>query len=554
MDEVFSPGRTSEVSLMNGRVPIVLLIEHDAIQRGTLARLLKAAGYCVIPAGRAHEALETFATHHVDIALVVADTQTQSLSGPPLLGSLVAIDALVPVIALSAGVATNDRPAYEYPNVAATLMRPFEPSDVLHHVERVFRSASGPVAQAVVQVPTSARPVIFNWPPTEEELADIQVIDTRTWEGVQALLAPLAPPQALVKPTSAPLIEVDELPNIDEFAQTTEVVVAPPPPRLLIRGLERRPRFHEYRLSPRVRRTLSVAATVCCGLALTTLLELRSVPRQDARVDQSTRDIANPRLLSASHLPVGAMPLVSARRVVPRSTADIINRRPAPPSVADAPANASMPVARAVQPNDRSATTRIDTTPPPVAVADNRRLAESMRDVASGDARVAADAVAAPPASTTLAPPPAAPAPEPPPPLDRAPAREAVMAANVPAPLPASAVGRGRDDERGIYQVLEQYERAYERLDVNAARAVWPSLNTRALTRAFDGLKAQALEFSNCRVAMEPREAEATAVCGGSASYVPRVGRQAARTESREWTFHLRKIDQDWLIAKAEVK
>ena len=127
----------------------------------------------------------------------------------------------------------------------------------------------------------------------------------------------------------------------------------------------------------------------------------------------------------------------------------------------------------------------------------------------------------------------------------------AANVANVP-PAPAAAVKRPGEDERGIYQALQQYERAYERLDVNAARAVWPSLNTRALARAFEGLKAQNLEFSHCRLAMETQEA--TAVCGGSASYVPRVGRQAARTEAREWTFRLRKVDQDWQIAKAEVR
>jgi hypothetical protein len=99
---------------------------------------------------------------------------------------------------------------------------------------------------------------------------------------------------------------------------------------------------------------------------------------------------------------------------------------------------------------------------------------------------------------------------------------------------------------------LRQYERAYERLDVDAARAVWPSLNARALARAFGGLKQQALEFSDCRVAMTPREA--TAICGGRATYVPRVGHQTARTEPREWTFQLRKVDQDWQIAKAEVR
>ena len=168
---------------MNGRVPIVLLIEHDALQRGTLARILKAAGYCVIPVGRAHEALETFSMHHVDIALVVADTQTQaqSLSGPPLLGALCAIDQHVPVVALSSGVAT-DRPAYEYPNVAATLIRPFEPEDVVALAERVLRVAA------------------FNWPPTEEDLADIQVVDTATWQDARSFVTPAIPPKEPKQP------------------------------------------------------------------------------------------------------------------------------------------------------------------------------------------------------------------------------------------------------------------------------------------------------------------------------------------------------------------
>jgi hypothetical protein len=128
-------------------------------------------------------------------------------------------------------------------------------------------------------------------------------------------------------------------------------------------------------------------------------------------------------------------------------------------------------------------------------------------------------------------------------------------AVSVPAPADVahgSPASRTRDDERGIYHVLQQYERAYERLDVNAARAVWPSLNARALERAFGGLKEQALELSDCRIAMATREA--TAICGGRATYVPRVGHQTARTEPRQWTFRLRKVDQDWQIARTEVR
>jgi CheY-like chemotaxis protein len=449
---------------MTGRVPIVLLIEHDAIQRGTVARLLKAAGCCVIPVGRAHEALETFAMHHVDIALVVADTQTTSLSGPPLLGALARIDPTVPVVALSAGIAV-ERPAYEYPNVAATLMRPFKPADVVVRVERVLQGGRD----------------AFEWPPTEEQLADIQVVDTRTWQGVQtALGTPAAPAgtQALVKPSSAPL-----------------VAVALP---------ERRSRLWRHRLSARTRRSVAVAATACCGLALTTLLELRGTPtRQASLMDETTRDNASLPVLRAHDHRIEAMTLVSARRVMPRAMADVIPPR------------------------------RPSATPPAAKPLDTTRVTKATSTSTAG---AVAKRDATPPPSLALPPPTAAS------PL------EGIATRELPAPE------RARDVERDIYQVLEQYERAYERLDVNAARAVWPSLNTRALARAFDGLKAQALEFSHCRVAMAARDSEATAVCGGRASYVPRVGRQAERTEPREWTFHLRKIDRDWLIDKAEVR
>lgn len=491
---------------MNGRVPIVLLIEHDAIQRGTLARILKAAGYCVIPAGRAHEALETFATHHVDIALVVANTQTTTSGGTPLLDSLSTIDPRVPVVVLSAGVAI-DRPAYEYPNVAGTLMKPFEPADVLASVERVLSAAA------------------FNWPPTEEDLADIQVVDTTAWQSPQTPPAmatatlPVMPP--VVPPLVAPAMDL--------------VRVEPaPPPRLVIHGLERRQWIYGVKLSARTRRSMSVAATAFCGLALTTMLELRSVPARPAAImDETATEIPRLSPLSANHYRVDVMPLVSARRVRPRAIADIIRRRPAPPAPGDASHYAAPRHVPRIE--TRRAAARALPAPPVVPLPPART---SPIDVASKlvskEATEATDA------------------------------RDTVTAENVPAPaithavtpaitrVSTSAVTRSGEDERGIYQVLRQYERAYERLDVNAARAVWPSLDARALARAFDGLKAQALEFSHCRVALEP--SEAVAICGGRASYVPRVGRQAARTEPREWTFRLRKVDHDWLIAKAEVR
>jgi FixJ family two-component response regulator len=537
---------------MNGRVPIVLLIEQDGIQRGTVARILKAAGYCVIPTGRANEALETFATHHVDIALVVANTQSTTCSGPPLLESLYTIAPRVPVVVLSGGVAV-DRPAYEYPNVAVTLMKPVDPTDVLKSVEHVVRGAA------------------FNWPPSEEDLADIQVVDTASWQTTQPKpsAAPAEPIVATVTTMAAmptrEMVRVEPAPPAQLVSIPLHQVPARVvPPRLIVRGLERRQWMYGRRLSPRTRRSLTVAATAFCGLALTTLLELRAPVRPGALIDETAPEAPSLPLplLSASHYHVDLMPLVSARRVRPRATARIINsRRPAPPAPADA--NRKVAIHDVAPPNlaprsvpNLETRTAARAVPSPPVVPAVRPTPSPAADVASAgvaEAKVARDA-AAMTAANAPAPAAAAAAITP---ADAPPAVPSVATPSLTRPAAravasGSGVARPGEDERDIYQVLQRYERAYERLDVGAARAVWPSLDARALARAFDGLKAQALEFSHCRVAFEL--AEATAICGGRASYVPRVGRQAARTEPREWTFRLRKVDHDWLIAKAEVR
>jgi hypothetical protein len=43
-------------------------------------------------------------------------------------------------------------------------------------------------------------------------------------------------------------------------------------------------------------------------------------------------------------------------------------------------------------------------------------------------------------------------------------------------------------------------------------------------------------------------EARAVAVCSGTASYVPRVGKKARRGDQRQWEFELSKADDGWLI------
>ncbi len=110
-------------------------------------------------------------------------------------------------------------------------------------------------------------------------------------------------------------------------------------------------------------------------------------------------------------------------------------------------------------------------------------------------------------------------------------------------------VDRRPDDEADIRSTLARFRTAYSQLNASAARDVWPSVDTRALERAFQSLKSQDLRFEHCSLTVTG--ARAQAACKGRAVYVPRIGDQSPRGTSREWTFELRKADERWTIASA---
>jgi hypothetical protein len=113
---------------------------------------------------------------------------------------------------------------------------------------------------------------------------------------------------------------------------------------------------------------------------------------------------------------------------------------------------------------------------------------------------------------------------------------------------------RTRITEEGrVAQVLDQYARAYGQLDVRAARKVWPTVDERALARAFASLQSQDVSFENCNVSVSG--ATATASCRGRATYVGKVGNRDKRTEARQWTFELRRdVNDDWQIERAQAQ
>ena len=115
-------------------------------------------------------------------------------------------------------------------------------------------------------------------------------------------------------------------------------------------------------------------------------------------------------------------------------------------------------------------------------------------------------------------------------------------------PAPAVAINRGlvTSERDAVLRILRDYEEAFEDLDVSAAAEVWPSVDRRALSRAFATLKSQGLSFVACDIAVV--ESHATASCDGSVEFVRRVGRPVPMTAQQRWVFKMRKIGTHWTI------
>jgi len=127
---------------------------------------------------------------------------------------------------------------------------------------------------------------------------------------------------------------------------------------------------------------------------------------------------------------------------------------------------------------------------------------------------------------------------------------DAVAAAAITPPAVVPAVLVSTVDDRALVdQALQQYRRAYNRLDARSAQMVYPGVNEGALARAFDGLESQVLLFDSCEIDLQGRSANVT--CRGSSHYVPKVGNHETRVEPRIWNFTLRKDDDGWKIENA---
>ncbi|MEZ5287256.1 MAG: hypothetical protein R2712_21130 [Vicinamibacterales bacterium] len=123
---------------------------------------------------------------------------------------------------------------------------------------------------------------------------------------------------------------------------------------------------------------------------------------------------------------------------------------------------------------------------------------------------------------------------------------------DVPRGETASAIPVAVSADDGIAMALQHLQRAYARRDAGQVKAVWPTVNERALARAFGGLRSQSVTFDRCRLNISGEAGEVE--CRGVTTYVPRIGEQYSRTEARQWRFRVRKADDNWLITSAAAR
>ena len=116
----------------------------------------------------------------------------------------------------------------------------------------------------------------------------------------------------------------------------------------------------------------------------------------------------------------------------------------------------------------------------------------------------------------------------------------------LPTPPIAEYRNDGSDEASAVRQALMSYKNAYDRLDAAGAAEIWPTVDRLALSRAFDGLQSQTLDFQSCSVTVTGTRA--TAECRGSLAFVRKAGDALPLTVEHQWVFTMRKQERDWRI------
>jgi hypothetical protein len=105
-----------------------------------------------------------------------------------------------------------------------------------------------------------------------------------------------------------------------------------------------------------------------------------------------------------------------------------------------------------------------------------------------------------------------------------------------------------RKETIALRDILHRYEQAYDRLDAQGAAAIWSTVDSRSLERAFSLLRYQELVLDDCSIAVT--ESDATAQCPGRLRYARRIGDGTPKTEYHVWMIEFARTKETWRIVR----
>jgi hypothetical protein len=124
--------------------------------------------------------------------------------------------------------------------------------------------------------------------------------------------------------------------------------------------------------------------------------------------------------------------------------------------------------------------------------------------------------------------------------------------ASVPAPSAPAGTSATAARTASVQSVIDRYRQAFDTLDASSVAGFWPSVDSRALSRAFAQLDSQQLHFERCDIQLAGTRAFAS--CHGYVQLVRKAGSQDPRTESRQWTFTLGEVKDHWVILGVDAR
>jgi hypothetical protein len=232
----------------------------------------------------------------------------------------------------------------------------------------------------------------------------------------------------------------------------------------------------------------------------------------------------------------------AARDAIARNAAtrDAAARDAAPPAATTQPP--ASPVSR---PTDTTASNTVPSAP----------LA-GPNPTSSNTATASNAAATVPPA---VQPQPSQPAPPPATPPAPAPSETTLAASPNPSivasvarePIEPPALPTIRERQAQIQSIVNRYRDAYNSMDANAAKAVWPSVNAKQLGDSFARLEKLEYQFQPCTIFFDTGKARAT--CEGRVRSVAKSDKREVSVPAR-WEFTLKEVNREWAIDSVVAK